>query len=178
MLETTFPRFSGTKFNCNWKSVFFRSQWALKDIPHCPSFLSNGENASHALGLQITERTLKSLSFLNIYWTFERSSTSFTSMISSFEAYLTSKLASKNVAFQLLHYPLCLSIEANNVLCNSKNRTKTRLSVHFFEDNSFKKNGIQSMSKNEHHLHICIAHGLQNTFWPFSKVTLHIILPW
>ena len=45
--------------------------------------------------------------------------TSFASMIMSFEAYLTSKLASKNVAFQLLRYPLCLSIGENNVLCPS-----------------------------------------------------------
>ena len=45
------------------------------------------------------------------------STTSLSSMIMSFEAYLTSKLASKNVGFQLLNYPLCLSIEENNVLC-------------------------------------------------------------
>ena len=110
MLETTFPRFSGTKFNCKWKSVFFRSQWTLKDIPHCPSFLSNAKNASPTLGLQIAEKTWEMLSFLNIYWKIEMSTTSFASMIMSFEAYLTSKLASKNVAFQLLRYPLCLSI--------------------------------------------------------------------
>ena len=42
--------------------------------------------------------------------------TSFGSMIMSFEAYLTSKLASKNVGFQLLNYPLCLSFEENNAL--------------------------------------------------------------
>ena len=99
--ETTFPRFSGTKFNCKWKSVFFGSQWALKDIPHCPSFLSNVKNALPTLGLQITEKTWEMLSFLNIYWKIEMSTTSFDSMIMSFEAYLTSKLASKNVAFQL-----------------------------------------------------------------------------
>ena len=58
--------------------------------------------------------------------------TSFASVIISFEAYLTSKLASKIVGFQLLHYPLCLSIEANNVLWSIMNLDFDKFSKFLF----------------------------------------------